>query len=74
MDEFTTKEYYINIASTAVVAEQNRNWQYAAQLWAQAETLARQSLNRDWSAMRMEFCMRQLRYSEVRPQMKTEPD
>ncbi|EBW2650711.1 ANR family transcriptional regulator [Salmonella enterica subsp. enterica serovar Newport] len=70
MNEFMARGDYTHMASAAAIAERSRDWQYAARLWAQAETLARHSLNRDWSGTRMQFCMRQLRYSDPAQQIK----
>ncbi|MFS6817609.1 ANR family transcriptional regulator [Citrobacter meridianamericanus] len=65
MDEFTAKGDYTNMASAAAAAERSRDWQHAAWLWEQAEARARHSLNRDWSVIRMKFCMRQWRYTDA---------
>ncbi|WP_369913789.1 ANR family transcriptional regulator [Enterobacter roggenkampii] len=53
------------MASAAAAAERSCEWQYAAGLWEQAETLARQALNREWSAVRMQFCRRRWRYASA---------
>ncbi|HGY4723320.1 TPA: ANR family transcriptional regulator [Citrobacter amalonaticus] len=69
MDEFASEGAYITVASAAAAAERSRDWHYAAGLWEQAETLARHALNRDWSGVRMQFCLRQWRYASAAQQM-----
>lgn len=69
MDEFTAKGDYISMASAAVVAERSQNWQHAAWLCEQAGAQARHALNRDWSETRMQFCLRQWRYTDAAQKM-----
>nr|WP_256484311.1 ANR family transcriptional regulator [Citrobacter meridianamericanus] len=57
------------MASAAVAAERSLDWQHAAQLWEQAEVLARHALNRGWSETRMQFCLRQWRYTDAAQKM-----
>ncbi|MCO5784604.1 ANR family transcriptional regulator [Citrobacter meridianamericanus] len=69
MGELTAGSYYINMASAAAVAERGHEWQRAARLWEQAEAVARHALNRDWSSTRMQFCLRQWRYTDAAQKM-----
>lgn len=57
---------FIRLAEKAVKAEQNQNWQKAAEFWGQAATLAQNGDNRHWAESRHAWCTARC----LRPQMR----
>lgn len=48
---------FMSYASSAVIAEQNGEFQKAAEVWGKALFLSSQPVNREWVGSRIEFCV-----------------
>lgn len=47
---------FLSYASSAVIAEQNGEFQKAAEVWGKALFLSSLPVNREWVGSRIEFC------------------